>query len=46
MKEARILIVDDESTIVMWVGAILRSEGYEVTTAHDGAAALRSFEDR
>ena len=46
MKEARILIVDDESTIVVWVGAILRSEGYEVTTAPDGAAGLRSFAER
>ncbi len=44
-RETRILVVDDEHTIVKWVGAILRSEGYEVTSAQDGAAGLRSFEE-
>ena len=46
MPRARILVVDDESTIVRWVGAILESEGYEVASAEDGAAGLQSFEEQ
>ncbi len=46
MARARILVVDDESTIVRWVGAILRSEGYEITSAEDGEVGLRSFEEQ
>ena len=45
MRGARILVVDDEPTIVKWVGAILRSEGYHVTSAEDGEAGLRCFEE-
>ena len=45
VKEARILIVDDEPTIVKWVGAILRSEGYEVVSAPDARVGLRRFEE-
>ena len=44
MTVARILVVDDEPTIVKWVGAILRSAGYEVLSAQDGEAGLQVFE--
>lgn len=37
---ARILIVDDEPSILDIVGAYLQPEGYEVFTAADGSAAL------
>ena len=45
MSEGRILLVDDEPSIVKWVGAILRDEGYEVTEARDGEEGLRRVED-
>lgn len=37
---ARILIVDDEESILQFVSYNLRKEGYEVTTAADGDSAL------
>jgi two-component system response regulator RegX3 len=37
---ARILVVDDEESILQFVSYNLRKEGYEVTTAPDGDAAL------
>src|SRR3989304_3293811 len=36
----RILVVDDEKKIVEIVKAYLEKEGFEVSTAHDGKAAL------
>ena len=39
MKQ-RILVVDDEESIREFLEIMLRKEGYEVTTAEDGAAAL------
>ena len=39
MRDARILVVDDESEIRTLLEEILTEEGYEVTTAQDGAAA-------
>ena len=36
----RILVVDDEPGIVVYVGANLRAQGYEVATARSGQAAL------
>jgi two-component system alkaline phosphatase synthesis response regulator PhoP len=47
MTGAKILVVDDEPTIVKTVGAYLEREGYEVHTAIDGPTALeaaRTFE--
>ena len=38
---ARLLIVDDESTIRAALGAIFRGLGYQVRTAGDGFSALR-----
>lgn len=40
MKKAKILLVDDEQSILSLVEAYLRPEGYEVQTALDGEAAL------
>ncbi|MEJ2211013.1 MAG: response regulator transcription factor [Anaerolineae bacterium] len=40
MPDAKILVVDDERSILDLVTAYLRQEGYEVQTAMDGAAGL------
>lgn len=40
MSKAKILLVDDEQSILNLVEAYLRPEGYEVQTAMDGEAAL------
>lgn len=40
MGKKRLLVVDDEPRLLRAVAADLRGEGYEVTTAHSGAAAL------
>ena len=37
---ARILVVDDEESILQFVSYNLRKEGYDVTTAPDGDTAL------
>ncbi|GFP20758.1 hypothetical protein HKBW3S03_02264, partial [Candidatus Hakubella thermalkaliphila] len=37
---ARILVVDDEKTIVKGLKFSLEKEGYEVLAAYDGAEAL------
>ena len=38
----RVLAVDDEQGILVYVGANLRQQGYEVLTAHDGQEALET----
>lgn len=40
-EKPRILLVDDEPAIVKMVGKRLETEGFEVITAMDGAAALQ-----
>ena len=40
----RILIVDDEPTIVEFVDRVLRGAGYETATAAGGAAAIQTVE--
>jgi CheY-like chemotaxis protein len=40
----KILIVDDESLVTRILGTILRSAGYHVGVAANGAEGLRSFE--
>ncbi len=40
MNKAKILVVDDEQSILNLVEAYLRPEGYEIRTATDGEAAL------
>lgn len=42
---ARILVVDDEKTIVKGLKFNLEKEGYEVFTAYDGEEALRVFNE-
>ncbi|MGH9837683.1 MAG: sigma-54-dependent transcriptional regulator [Blastocatellia bacterium] len=41
MDKAKILIIDDDPTMLDLAGYRLRSRGYEVTTAETGEAALR-----
>ncbi len=42
MADAKILVVDDESSILDLVTAYLRPEGFQVRTAMDGPAALKA----
>jgi two-component system alkaline phosphatase synthesis response regulator PhoP len=42
MPDAKILVVDDEQSILDLVTAYLRREGYEVHTARDGPGALKA----
>ena len=44
MKKTRILIVDDELSIIKFLRANLEAEGFEVLAAMDGAEALQTFE--
>ena len=41
---ARVLIVDDDPNLLVLLADQLRSDGFEVTTARDGAEALRRME--
>jgi len=41
-----ILFADDEKTVRTYVGRILRSEGFEILEAVDGADALRQLQER
>jgi len=43
MEKAKILVIDDEVSILNLVSAYLRSEGYEYYTAEDGNAGLKAF---
>lgn len=42
MSNAKILIIDDEPSIVKLVSAYLKPEGYEVFTAQDGPSGLKA----
>lgn len=42
----RILVVDDEPSIVISVEFLMRRAGYEVEVAHDGEAGLAAIRDR
>ena len=44
MKKTRILIVDDELSIIKFLRANLEAEGFEVLTVMDGVQALQTFE--
>ena len=44
-KQAKILIVDDDESIVAAMEAILESEDYEVVTAHSKEDGLKRVED-
>ena len=43
-KPRRILVVDDDATLLVVLSEQLRDDGYEVATARDGAEALRRLE--
>lgn len=45
MPEPKILVVDDEPSILNLVTSYLRSEGYEYYTASDGPSALQAAKD-
>ena len=42
MKARRILVVEDDKVTQKLIADALRSAGYEVDTAHDGATAVKS----
>lgn len=44
MKKTRILVVDDELSIIKFLRSNLEAKGYEVLAAMDGAEALQTFE--
>jgi two-component system OmpR family response regulator len=46
VSTGRILVVDDEPSIVDSVATVLRYEGFEVDVAHSGRAALQKAQDR
>lgn len=43
---ARVLIVEDEESILLSLEFLFNKEGYTVNTARDGAAALQTFEQQ
>src|SRR5258706_8166394 len=42
-EKARVLVVDDEPQITRVLRTVLSSQGYQVRTASEGAAALSNF---
>lgn len=46
MSSAHILIVEDEAVLSDAYEMILKSQGYDVATAHDGEEALEHIENR
>ena len=45
-RKRHVLIVDDEPNIVLSLEFLLRQQGYEVSVARDGEAALATAEER
>ena len=43
---SRVLVVDDEPTLVRALAINLRARGWEVVTAHDGTSALKAASDK
>jgi len=43
-RKARILVAEDDPTMLQWTAEILTRLGYEVVTAPDGETALRTFQ--
>ena len=41
MKQHRIVVADDDPIVVRFLSAVFRDEGFEVSTAEDGEAALK-----
>ncbi len=46
LPKAKILVVDDEASVLLTMTAILRDEGYEVDSADGGAKALAAIRER
>lgn len=44
MSKPKVLVVDDEESILDFITMALEHEGYQVTTAHNGAQALERFQ--
>lgn len=44
MRQTHILVVDDEVSVLRFLRAMLRDNGYEVLTASDGVEALQTLE--
>lgn len=40
MKDPKILVVDDEPDVVMFIARTLKSEGFDIVSAYDGISAL------
>jgi len=45
LREIRVLVVDDEPTILEVIGMYLEDRGYRLTFASDGLEGLRQFEN-
>ncbi len=43
MKDVRILVADDDESLVMIIAEVLKEDGYQVTTASTGEKALDQF---
>ena len=43
MRKTRILVVDDELSIIKFLRATLKAKGYEVLAAMDGAEGLQTI---
>lgn len=43
---ARILLVDDEGSVLRSLDVLLRTEGHEVVSVNDGIEALKRLEDK
>jgi CheY-like chemotaxis protein len=46
MAKKNILVVDDEKDIVEFLTQLLEDNGYEVTSANDGLAAMKLVQER
>jgi len=46
VRNAKILVVDDEEIVRMRIGRVLTSEGYKVTQARGGQEALKALEEQ
>lgn len=45
LRGARLLVVDDEESVALTVGEVLRQDGFQVTTASSGQEAVALFEE-
>jgi two-component system alkaline phosphatase synthesis response regulator PhoP len=43
MSKIKVLVIDDEESIIKLVTSYLRPEGYEIYTAEDGQSGLQAF---